>query len=73
MFSKFIELQFMDGIDKHEVSYFTKLMEQERSKETPMLITPFIPRSIIKAYPVNNTGISSSSIVLRIIYRSLSI
>lgn len=63
MFSKFIELQFMDGIDKHEVLYFTKLITQERTKESPMLITPFIPRSVIKVYSVNNTGIDSSSIV----------
>lgn len=61
MFANFIQQHFMDGPEREEILYFTKLLEQERTKEVSTLIVPFKPLNVIKAYSVNNDGINSSS------------
>lgn len=71
MFSKFIEIQLLNGVDKQEILHFTKLMGRER--DNLPLISSFVPAKTIKAYLVNSEGIDSTSNILLIIIRSLSI
>jgi hypothetical protein len=64
MFANFIEIQFLDGPDKQELLYFAKLMTQERTKTTPMIIVPFTPSKVTRGYPPNTSGIDSSSTMI---------
>ena len=63
MFAKFIEMQFLDGPDKEEILYFSTLMSRERTIENPVIMIPFIPNKIIKAYQPNIHNIDPSGII----------
>lgn len=61
MFANFIEVQFLDGPEKQELLYFSKLISQERTKAQPTVIVPFSPLKTTRSYPPNAQDIESSS------------
>lgn len=65
MFANFIEVQFLDGLEKQELLYFSKLISQERTKAQPTVIVPFVPLKTTRSYPPNTQGIDPASTFLR--------
>jgi len=62
MFANFIEIQFLDGPEKQELLYFSKLITQERSKSNPTIITGFNPEKTTRGFPPNPIDVESGKI-----------
>ncbi len=72
MFANFIEIQFLDGPEKQELLYFSKLITQERTKVAPTVITPFVPLKTTRGYPPNAAGIDPAKVYQYSIFPKLN-
>ena len=60
MFANFIEIQFLGGSEKQELLYFSKLMNEERTKTNQTVLKPFLPSKTTRALTVNTDGTTES-------------
>ena len=72
MFANFIEIQFLDGPEKQELLYFSKLITQERTKANPTIITQFVPFKTTRGYPPNPQGINPTKIYQYTVFPKLN-